>query len=57
MVKRQVPDARALFDLVKFKKPVFDAKKRRLANALTIDSATGRVSAASEAGAKCVVEI
>ena len=36
MVKRQVPNARALLELVKFKKPELNSKKRRLANALTI---------------------
>jgi L-lactate dehydrogenase (cytochrome) len=36
MVKRQAPNARELFELVKFKKPEFDNRKRRLAKALTI---------------------
>jgi L-lactate dehydrogenase (cytochrome) len=36
VVKRQVPNARDIRELVKFKKPEFDSKKRRLARALTI---------------------
>jgi L-lactate dehydrogenase (cytochrome) len=36
VVKRQVPNARDFFGLVRFKRPEFDSKKRRLANALTI---------------------
>ncbi|HKR49057.1 MAG TPA: alpha-hydroxy acid oxidase, partial [Pseudonocardiaceae bacterium] len=36
MVKRQVPNARALLELAKFKKPELNSKKRRLAKALTI---------------------
>src|ERR687893_2893436 len=36
MVKRQLPNVRDLRELVRFKKPEFDSKKRRLAKALTI---------------------
>lgn len=35
MVKRQLPRPAELFDLMKFKKPEFDGKKRRLNGALT----------------------
>ncbi len=37
MVKRQFPRPRDLFGLMKFKKPTFNAKKRRLNGALTIE--------------------
>ena len=37
MTKRQFPRPRALFELMKFKRPTFDAKKRRLESALTIN--------------------
>ncbi len=36
MVKRSVPNPKALFELMKFKKPTLNAKKRRLEGALTI---------------------
>ncbi len=36
MVKRSVPNPKALLELMKFKKPTFNAKKRRLQSALTI---------------------
>ena len=36
MVKRQFPRPTEIFDLMQFKKPEFDAKKRRLDRALTI---------------------
>ncbi|WP_419818074.1 alpha-hydroxy acid oxidase [Glaciibacter flavus] len=36
MVKRQLPDARELAQLMRFKAPTLDAKKRRLENALTV---------------------
>jgi L-lactate dehydrogenase (cytochrome) len=36
VVKRQVPNARDLRELVKLRKPEFDSKRRRLARALTI---------------------
>ncbi len=36
MVQRQFPRPAELFDLMKFKKPEFDGKKRRLQSALTI---------------------
>src|SRR6185312_2980680 len=37
MVQRQFPKPDEIFELMRFKKPEFDAKKRRLAAALTID--------------------
>lgn len=37
MVTRQLPNPAELFELMKFKKPEFDGKKRRLDAALTID--------------------
>ncbi len=37
MVKRQVPRPAEVFELLRFKKPQFDAKKRRLAAAITIE--------------------
>lgn len=37
MVTRQIPKPSELFELLQFKKPDFDAKKRRLDKALTID--------------------
>lgn len=37
MVQRQVPNPAELLDLMKFKKPEFNGKKRRLDSALTID--------------------
>src|SRR6478609_10067456 len=37
MVQRQVPKPAELFDLMKFKKPEFNGRKRRLDAALTID--------------------
>lgn len=36
MAKRSVPNPKALFELLKFKKPTLNAKKRRLEGALTI---------------------
>src|SRR6187431_3563278 len=36
MVKRSVPNPKALLELMQFKKPELDAKKRRLNKALTI---------------------
>ncbi len=36
MVKRQFPKPSEIFELLQFKKPEFDAKKRRLESALTI---------------------
>ena len=36
MVKRVFPNPKALLELMKFKKPTFNAKKRRLESALTI---------------------
>ena len=36
MVKRQLPDLRELAQLMRFKAPTLDAKKRRLENALTV---------------------
>jgi L-lactate dehydrogenase (cytochrome) len=36
MVRRQFPKPGEIFELMKFKQPEFDAKKRRLASALTI---------------------
>lgn len=36
MVKRSVPNPKALLELMQFKKPEFNAKKRRLSGALTI---------------------
>lgn len=37
MVKRQVPNPREIFELLKFRRPQFSAKKRRLGSALTIE--------------------
>ena len=37
MVKRQLPRPRELFELVQFKRPTFDATRRRLEAALTIE--------------------
>ena len=37
MVQRQVPNPAELLDLMKFKRPEFNGKKRRLDSALTID--------------------
>ncbi|SJM50822.1 alpha-hydroxy acid oxidase [Gulosibacter sp. 10] len=37
MVQRQLPKPKELFELMRFKKPELDAKKRRLAAALTIE--------------------
>ncbi|MGL4340026.1 MAG: alpha-hydroxy acid oxidase [Rhodoglobus sp.] len=36
MVKRGIPNPKALLELMQFKKPEFDGKKRRLASALTM---------------------
>lgn len=36
MIRRQMPNPVEIFELLKFKKPEFDLKKRRLDNALTI---------------------
>ena len=36
MVKRQLPQPAELFELMKFKKPEFDGRTRRLQSALTI---------------------
>ncbi|PTT22889.1 alpha-hydroxy-acid oxidizing enzyme [Microbacterium sp. HMWF026] len=36
-MKRQLPNAKDLFELMRFKRPTLDGKKRRLENALTIE--------------------